>query len=120
LADITEISAIVAAAGVLAGVVYYILDMRHQSKLRQTDFITRLCSTYGSKEFHDMVMEIQSPQFNDYEDFVNKYGPWFSKGPAQTAINVVATYLSEIGVLLRRKIIDVDFFYDGKPYLRRG
>jgi xanthosine utilization system XapX-like protein len=112
MVDITEISAVVAAAGVLVGVVYYILDMRHQSKLRQTDFITRLYSTYGSKEFHDMVMEIQSLQFDDYEDFVKKYGPWFSKGPAQTAIYVVATYLSEVGILLRRKIIDIDFFYD--------
>ena len=35
--DITEISAIVAAAGVLFGVAYYILDMRHQTKVRQTE-----------------------------------------------------------------------------------
>jgi hypothetical protein len=112
MVDITEVSAVVAAAGVLIGVVYYILDMRHQRQVRQTDFITRLYSTYGSKEFHDMVMEIQSLQFNDYEDFVKKYGPWFSKGPAQTAIYIVATYLSEVGVIVRRKIIDIDFFYD--------
>jgi hypothetical protein len=33
---ITEISAVVAAVGVIIGVVYYILDLRHQSKIRQT------------------------------------------------------------------------------------
>jgi hypothetical protein len=42
MVDITEISAIVAAAGVLVGVVYYILDMKNQSRLRQTDLVLRL------------------------------------------------------------------------------
>jgi hypothetical protein len=30
LVDVTEISAVIEAAGVLIGVVYYILDMQHQ------------------------------------------------------------------------------------------
>jgi hypothetical protein len=42
MVDVTEISAIVAAAGVLVGVVYYILDMRNQAKIRQTDLVMRL------------------------------------------------------------------------------
>jgi hypothetical protein len=113
MVDVTEISAIVAAAGVLVGVVYYILDMRHQSKVRQTDFIVRLYSTYGSKEFHEILKELHALQFNDYEDFVKKYGPWLSKpGSAQTAIFVVSTYFQEIGTLLHRKIIDINFLYD--------
>jgi hypothetical protein len=37
MVDITEISAVVAAAGVLVGVAYYILDMKHQRQVRQTD-----------------------------------------------------------------------------------
>jgi len=106
------VSIVIASASVVAGVIYYVIQLRHQTRTRETDFIVRLFSTYGSKEFHDMVMEIQSLQFNDYEDFVKSYGPWFSKGPAQTAIYVVATYLSEVGVLVHRKIIDIDFFYD--------
>jgi hypothetical protein len=112
LVDVQAVSIVVASASIVAGVLYYAFQIRHQIRLRETDFIVRLYSTYGSKEFHDMVMEIQSLQFNDYEDFVKKYGPWFSKGPAQTAIYVVATYLSEVGMLVHRKLIDIDFFYD--------
>ena len=51
MVDITEISAVVAAAGVLVGVIYYILDIRHQTRIRQTDFVIRLYSTFGSREF---------------------------------------------------------------------
>jgi hypothetical protein len=113
MVDVTQISAIVAAAGVLVGVVYYVLEIRHQNRIKQTDFITRLYSTYGSKEFHGILKEVHTLQFNDYEDFVKKYGPWLSKpGSAQTAIFVVSTFFTEIGILLRRKIIDIDFLYD--------
>jgi hypothetical protein len=107
--DITEISAMIAAAGVMIGVVYYILDIRHQARTKQRDFIVRLYSTYGSKEFHEILVELHSLQFNDYDDFVKTYGQWLSKGPAQTAIFVVSTYFSEIGTLLQRKIIDINF-----------
>ena len=44
---------------------------------------------------------------------MKKYGPWLSKpGSAQTAIFVVSTYFHEIGTLLHRKIIDINFLYD--------
>ena len=49
--DITEISAMVAAAGVLVGVVWYILDMRNQTRLRQTDLVMRLYAVFATEEF---------------------------------------------------------------------
>jgi hypothetical protein len=112
MVDIQTVSIAVASASVVAGVIYYALQIRHQAKMRQTDFIVRLYSTYGSKEFHDTLVELHSLQFNDYEDFVKIYGPWISKGPAQTAIFVISTYFMEIGTLLHRRIIDINFLYD--------
>jgi hypothetical protein len=53
--DIPSISAIVAAAGVLVGVVYYILEIRQQTKIRQTDLIMRMYSSYGSREFQEAM-----------------------------------------------------------------
>jgi hypothetical protein len=56
MVDITEISAMVAAAGVMIGVVYYILEIRHQTKARQdtakttqADLLMRLYSTWGDE-----------------------------------------------------------------------
>lgn len=113
MVDIQTVSIAVASASVVAGVIYYAFQIRHQAKMRQTDFIVRLYSTYGSKEFHEILKDVHTLQFNDYEDFVKKYGPWVSKpGSAQTAIFVVSTYFQEIGTLLHRKIIDINFLYD--------
>jgi hypothetical protein len=66
---ITEISAVVAAAGVLVGVVYYIMDMRHQNKVRQTDLIMRLHSQSSSKEMVEAVHTLMDAEYRNYEDF---------------------------------------------------
>jgi hypothetical protein len=50
MVDITEISAMIAAAGVLVGVVYYILDMRNQTRMSQTDLTMRLYQGILTKE----------------------------------------------------------------------
>ena len=90
----------VAAAGVLVGVVYYILDMRHQSKVRQTDLVMRLYSTFGSKEFKDAWTRIESIEFKNYDEYVKKYG---SGDYVQCA-----TFFEGIGVLLQKKLIDIN------------
>ncbi len=40
--DIPSISAMVAAAGVIVDVVFYLLELRNLIKQRQTDLVTRL------------------------------------------------------------------------------
>jgi len=108
MVDITEISAILAAAGVLAGAAYYILDIRHQSKARQTDLIMRLHSQVVSKEFMDAYQKVRNLKINDYDDFEKKYGPLNAEGPEQTAIMMMAMFMEGIGVLFHRKLVDIE------------
>jgi hypothetical protein len=58
MVDITEISAMVAAAGVLVGVVYYILDMRNQHKIRKTDLVIRISSFGTRRDFLEACTDI--------------------------------------------------------------
>lgn len=74
MVDITEISAVVAAAGVLVGVAYYILDMRNQGKMRQMDFIMRLPSIYLSKEIIQTFATIKNTEFKNFDEFEEKCG----------------------------------------------
>jgi hypothetical protein len=48
--DIPSISAIVAAAGVLVGVVIAVIELRNLVKQRQSDLVMRLYSDWGSEE----------------------------------------------------------------------
>jgi len=102
--DIPSISAIVVAAGVLIGVVYYILDMRHQRQVRQTDIIMTLYGTFQSKEFQAELAKVMTANFIDYDDAVKRYG-WEFGFP-------VGLFFEGIGVLLHRKLVDISLVDD--------
>ena len=99
MVDITEISAMVAAAGVLVGVVYYILDMRNQTRLRQTDLVMRLYAVFATGEFQkEMYTFMTDTEIKDYSTFKKKY-----------TVNLSPTglFFEEVGVLLSRKLADI-------------
>jgi hypothetical protein len=109
MVDIYEISAVVAAAGVLVGVVYYILDMRNQTRQRQTDLIMRLYSVRESKEFQESWARVMAKEFEEYKDY-KKWHNW-------SDFITVGLYLEGIGILLNRKLIDIGLADDLFSYL---
>jgi len=107
--DITEISTMLAAAGVLFGVVYYILDVRNQAMIRKTELVTRLYShIYGSGDLQRARKKVLGITYEDYDDFVKKYGTPNSEEPVPVAIAQILYSFEEAGVLLSKKLVDVD------------
>jgi hypothetical protein len=102
---VTEISAIVAAAGVLVGVVYYILDIRNQAKIRQTDLVMKLYSEEGSKEFLEATHIFKYQDFGKMEDIVSKPSLWVS-------YNMHCMFFEKLGILLHRKLVNIDLVDD--------
>jgi len=108
MVGITEISAVVAAAGVLVGVVYYILDMRNQTKRRQMDMVMRLYSTFMSKELSKSLLVIMGLEYSTYDEFIGKYGTPNPEKPIWVAYMMVISFFNEVGMLLHRKFIDIE------------
>ena len=104
MVDITEISAMVAAAGVLVGVVYYILDLRQQTKIRQTDLVMKLYSQFSSLEFQKMWQEVMKREAKDYNVYSHEYGT--------AEFLSVGIFFEGIGILLRRKLIGIELVDD--------
>ena len=97
---VQTVSIAIASAGVLLAAIYYVLQIRHQTRLRQTDLVMRLYSTFGSKEFQDAWTRIESIEFKNYDEYVKKCG---LGDYAQCA-----TFFEGIGVLLQKKLIDIN------------
>jgi len=110
--DVPSISAIVAAVGVLIGVVIAVVELRNLVKTRQTDLIMRLYSTYGNEEYSKAVNRYLATEYGDYNDFVEKYGPIVSEEPVQVAFRMVCMFYEGVGVLLYRKLVNPDLVYD--------
>ena len=100
MVDIQTVSIAIASASVFIAATYYILQIRHQAKLRQTDLVMRLYSTFGSKEFQDAWTRIESIEFKNYDEYVKKSG----LGDYVQC----ATFFEGIGVLLQKKLIDIN------------
>jgi hypothetical protein len=108
---ITEMSAIVAAAGVLVGVAYYILDMRNQAKIRKTDLFMRLWEFGTTDQMMGALEKFYSLQFKDYKDYVAKYGSFLSENPTQRAVWRSLGLYSLLGVLVYKKLLDLELVY---------
>ena len=106
--DIQTVSIAIASAGVLVGVVYYILDMRHQNKVRKMDLFIRLWEYGTTDEFMGAMEKINGLQFKDYKDYVAKYGSFLSENPMQRALWRVFNYFGLLGILVDAKLIDIE------------
>ena len=106
--DIQTVSITVASASVVVGVVYYALQIRHQTRVRQTDLVVRLYSLWTSDDFLEAMLKVTNLEYEDYTDFSKKYGPLSSETPVNIAFFKVANYFDELGTLLHRGLIDAD------------
>jgi hypothetical protein len=98
------LSITIASAGVFLAAIYYILQIRHQTKMRQTDLVMKLYSQFTSLEFTNVLEEVLNRESKDYDDYRNKYG--------MAEVAAVGNFFEGIGILLKRKLIDIELVDD--------
>ena len=113
--DIQTVSIMLASASVIAGVVYYALQLRHQARARQdmvkarhSDTLMRLYSTYGSNEFQEELWKVWFLEFKDYNKYLKKYGSTAVLTPHNRAIWTVSWFFNGIGLLLHSRLADIE------------
>ncbi len=106
------VSIAVASASVTLAAIYYMWQIRHQTRIRKTDLFIRLYSTFSTNEFQEARRTIMNSQFKDYEDYVQKYGSVISETAMNKAVSTVTNLYELVGVLLYRKQIDLGMVYD--------
>jgi len=98
------VSILIASAGVFAAAIYYMLQLRHQRKVRQTDLVMKLYSQFSSLEFQKMWQEVMKREAKDYNVYSHEYGT--------AEFLSVGIFFEGIGILLRRKLIDIELVDD--------
>ena len=104
ISTISAISAVIAAVGVIVGVIFTVLELRNLVKTRQTDLVMRLYSTFGSQEFNEARWKIMAREYKDFNDYEKKHG--------LSEIVQVGSFFEGIGVLLHRKLVDISLVDD--------
>ena len=106
MVDIQTVSIAVASASVTLAAIYYVWQIRHQTKNRQTDLVIRLSDFGTRKDFLEACTDIFEAEFEDYDDFVRKYGAPFSKKPIPMSFFIVGNFMERVGVLLKNKLLN--------------
>jgi hypothetical protein len=70
--------------------------------------VMRLYSAWQSKELSDATLKVWNLEFKDYDDFVKRYGPWYSETEVYSAFRMVCIFFDGIGILLLRKLVDIE------------
>ena len=104
MVDIQTVSIVIASAGVFVAAIYYIFQIRHQTRMRQTDVLMRLYQDWGREDLQKACETVVELKFSDYDDYVKKYG---TSGSVVTDWFRVAWFFNGIGVLLQSKLADI-------------
>jgi hypothetical protein len=112
--DIVSISSLVAAIGVVVGVILTVQELRNLRKQRQTDLLVRLAPWLNMNcgEMQQAMVKIINIESKNYDDFVKKYGPLASEKPEQMAIMTIGNYCETIGTLVRKGLVDINLVYE--------
>ena len=98
--EITSISAVVAALGVIVGVVLAILELRNITKTRQMELIMSIYSLFGTRQYMDAWENLRTRETNDYDGYVKKH--------CLTDFMQVASLFEGLGFLLHKKFLNID------------
>lgn len=112
MVEIMDISVFVAALGVVVGIIYYILQMRYQIKVRKADLLIRLYTATNSKEITDPAWNVSRLQVKEYQDYVKQYGSFLSDNPIHKDVVKILGMYDLIGSLLYKKLIDPELAYN--------
>jgi len=110
MVDIQTVSVTIASAGVFVAAIYYIFQIRLQTKMRKTELITRFSSTlnFTASEVWAYWNTIMSSEFTDLNDYEKKYGPILDRSnPRNQAFQAMLWYYDAVGLLCKEKLIDI-------------
>jgi hypothetical protein len=110
MVDVQTISIAVASIGVLLAAIYYVLEIRHQSRLRQTESVIKLSPWFNmtAREVQEAVTQVCSIEYKNYKDYLEKY----SERPEHVTLKILGNYFEGIGILVYRKLVKADIVYD--------
>ena len=103
MVDIQTVSIVIASASVVAGIIYYSLQIRNQARARQTDITIRLYSLMVTREWIDAWQKVVDsiPDMTDSVTYYKKHGT--------SDFNQIYLTFELLGILLENKLIKIDF-----------
>ncbi len=110
--DWSLLTNVVTVAGVLIGIFFGLRQLKDIVRSRNTDLFVDFYNQLTSRDFQAMYNNIVYVyQWTDYDDWLRKYGP-DADPEAWANFNSVGYFFDGIGVLVHKKLIDIQLVDD--------
>lgn len=96
---------------VVAAVTYYIVISRNTSRNRKAQFFMQIYGSYQRAGFLKQFIDVLNMEWDDFDDYWENYGMVTNSEDA-AKIHAIGNYLEGIGVMVKRKFIDIDLVDD--------
>jgi len=122
---IETIGFVLTGIGLAASIIYYAnilnnanrtrelqLEAQNQAEAtRQAQLYMRVWEKWDSEEFLKNLMKIYTFQYENFEEYMEKYGP-YSDQEAWLSYCIIETFFEGVGVLVKRGFLDVGIIDD--------
>jgi hypothetical protein len=100
---------IISVLGLAASLFYYANTIRNATKARQAQVYVQLWNKFNSPEFFKRYFDLLNREWDDYDDWVEKYGKQrFTDIEKYSEAVSLGTYFEGVGVLLKNGFIDIE------------
>ena len=89
---------------------YYALTIRNQTKSRQTQIFMQLHEEKYDREGLEVFFDLQNWDWEDYDDYQRKYGPYTHPELAALMESQVS-YFEGLGILVQDGMVDINIVY---------
>lgn len=101
-----DLTSAVQAIGLVVAFSYYILTIRNANKTRQAQLFMQIYNIFNTEKFMDYTTQLVSMKWDDYDDYMKKYGPTTNPKAFQ-AMGSMAGYLEGIGIMVNKGLLDI-------------
>jgi hypothetical protein len=115
MASFEFLAIILTGLGLTASISYYAMVLRNQNKTqlmqietRRANILMNLHSEWGKDEYQKASWTVIGLTFEDYDDFVNKYGPTTEYSEVNQEIFKVGWFFNGLGSLLHKGFASLD------------
>ena len=109
--ELATIRDLVAIFGVIAGFSYYVLTVRMNQRTMRINLTNNLVQQFGTEEFIRKVTELMYMEWDNYNDFEQKYGSDVNLENYITRVFVWGAF-DALGMLLMKGMADKDILYN--------
>jgi len=109
MVSLEVVAILLSGISISASLLYYANVLQNANKTRQAQLFMNLYGTYHSPEFRKKWHDLTQRKWTDIEDWRRKYTQSSEDLAAYTSM---LSFFNGIGVLLHRKLIDIDMVDD--------